>query len=255
MGVNSIIFARERARRNDESRCSRIPPRAKCDHFARPIGTPSSETKLNAMCRNHLGQTRTKPLVHNYRAVRALVGVDCVRFQIFQVTKRKTRFMRRGQNDLWCMTSIKRFLPPRCAEAPFVAGLQTGKAELQIRRRQVVTGGLRECQELCRQDDANCVRSHVLRARVATAVPEKARHRRRAASCQFAAEHVFGLRYPDDAVCFCNANHGQPCFKPLSLAAEPSAGSGVWYYVRRTFQSLAHSQPSRHCNDFRGQWR
>jgi hypothetical protein len=215
MGVNSIIFARERARRNGESRCSRIPPRAKFNHFARPIGTPSSETKLNAMCGNHLGQTRTKSLVQNYRAVRALVGVDSVRLEIFQVTKRKARFMRRGQNDLWCMTSIKRFLPPRCAEAPFVAGLQTGKAELQIRRRQVVTGGLRESQELCRQDDANCVRSHVLRARVAAAVPEKAGHRRRAASCQFAAQHVFGLRETNDAVCLCNADHSGPCFKPV----------------------------------------
>jgi hypothetical protein len=38
-------------------------------------------------------------------------------------------------------------------------------------------------------------------------------------------------------------------------AAEPSAGSGVWYNIRRTFRTLASGQPDRHCNNLRGQWR
>jgi hypothetical protein len=41
----------------------------------------------------------------------------------------------------------------------------------------------------------------------------------------------------------------------LFWAAEPSAGSGVWYNVRRTFRTLASGQPDRHCSDLRGQWR
>jgi hypothetical protein len=35
----------------------------------------------------------------------------------------------------------------------------------------------------------------------------------------------------------------------LFWAAEPSSGRGVWYNVQRTFQTLAGSQPDRHCND------
>src|SRR4051812_27510332 len=135
MRVNSINFARERALRNGENRCSRVPTRAKSNHFARSSGTPFTEAKPIAMRCNHLGQMRKKPLVQNSRLRRALVGVDCVRLKIFQVTKRETGFMGRSQNYLWCMTGIERFLPPRCAEAPFVAGLQTRKAELKIGRR------------------------------------------------------------------------------------------------------------------------
>jgi hypothetical protein len=171
------------------------------------------------------------------------VGIYCMRLQIFQVTKRETRFMRCRQNNLRSVPSIERFLPPRCAEAPLVARLQPGKPKLQIGRRQVVSGRLREGQEFGCQNDANRVRPDILRPGIAAAIPEKAGHRRSATSCQLAAEHVFGLRNPNDAVRGGNSNHNGTCFQPLFWAAEPSAGSGVWYNVRRTFRALARCQP------------
>jgi hypothetical protein len=230
-------------------------------------------------------------------AVPDLDGVRRVCFQVFQVAKREACFMRCCQNDFGRVARIKRFLPPWRTQAPLVAGLQTGEAKLQIRRRQVVSCGFGEGQELGGEDDANCVRPHVFRARIAAAIAEKAGHWRRAAGCQLTAEHVFGLRNADHAVCRGNADHNGPYFidvcganeppsgchahgsawacrhsretwplptvamarkgsnKPPRKAAEPLAGSGVWYNVRRTFQTLVCRQPDRHCSDLRGQWR
>ena len=192
MSANSINFARERARRNGESRCSRVSTRAKFDILHAPSGTPFEEVKSIVMRRNDLEQMRTKPLVQNSQPARALVGIDRVRLQIFQVAKRETRFMRRRQNDLWCMTGIERLLPPRCAQAPLVAGLQAGKAELQVGSRKIVSCCLGKRQELSRQDDANRVRPDVLWARIAAAVAVKAGNRPFAARLQRTAEHVLG---------------------------------------------------------------
>jgi hypothetical protein len=250
MNINSIDFAREYTQWNGKSRYPLDPTRAKSTILHAAIGTPFSEAKSIAMCRNHLRQMRTKPLAQNSWPAPVLVGVDRVRLQIFQVTKREACFMRRSENNLRSMPGIERFLPPRCAEAPFVAGLQAGEAKLQIGSRQIVTSRFREGQEFSRQDNADCVRPDVLRTRVAAAISEKAGHGRCAADCQLAAEHVFSLRQPDDTVCFCNANHSQLCFEPLRQAAEPRAECGVWYNVRRTCQTLARGQQDRHCSVF-----
>lgn len=214
---------------------------------------------------------------------RALSSIDRVRLQIFQVTKRETRFMRRRQHNLRSVPGIERFLPPRCAEAPFVAGLQTGKPKLKIGRRQVVAGRFRERQELGRQYNTNRVRPDVLRPGVAAAVPEKPGHRRSATGCQLLAQHIFGIRGPVNAVGRGNSDHNT-CFRkvyyslqpesharrtelfssatfnrnwsaPLFQPPEPSARSGVWYNVRTTFPDAHHWRAGRHCNDFRGQWR
>jgi hypothetical protein len=283
MNINSIDFAREYTQWNGKSRYPLVPTRAKSTILHAAIGTPFSEAKSIAMCRNHLRRMRTKPLAQNSRPAQVLVGVDRVRLQIFQVAKRQARFMRRRQDHFRSVPGVECFLPPWGTQTPLVAGLQTGKSKLQVGSRKIVSCCLGECQKLGGKDDANRVRPHVFWTRVTAAIAEKARHGRCAAGFQLAAEHVFSLRQPDDTICFCNANHGQLCFEPLrraaksvllslrerkmrlaernaytnplGSAAEPWVEIGVWYNVRRTCQTLARGQPDRHCSVFRGQWR
>src|SRR5437868_5402830 len=78
--------------------------------------------------------------------------------------------MGRLENDLRRLAGVQRLLPASGAQAPTVAGLQPGEAELGHRRRQVVALALREGEELGGHDDANRVQAHVLAAGIAAGV-------------------------------------------------------------------------------------
>jgi hypothetical protein len=156
------------------------------------------------------GNSNSRPL-----ALPGFVSVHRVHLEIFQIAKRQTRFVRRREHDFGGVTCIERFLPPRRTQAPTVAWLQPWEPKLQIGSRKIVPCRFREGQKFSREHDTNRVRPDVFRARVAATITEKAGHWRGATSRQLSAEHVFGLRQPDDAVCFCDANHGSTCFKPV----------------------------------------
>jgi hypothetical protein len=255
MYMNSIDFAREYTQRNGKRRYPRVRTRAKSTILPADSGTPFVEAKSIAMCGNHLRQNAHETTCAKFGLAPVLVSIDRVRLQIFQVAKRKTRFMRRRQNDLGRVPRIERFLPPWCTQAPLVARLQARKSKLEVGSREIVSSGLGECQEFGRQNNADRVRPDVFRARIAAAVAEKAGHRRRAARCQLAAKHVFGLRNPNDAVGRGNTYHDGPVLSRWGGPRNHRPGAGFGTMSDELFQALARGQLGRHCSDLRGQWR
>jgi hypothetical protein len=163
-----------------------------------------------------------------HRVPPGLVSIHSMRLEIFQIAKRQACLVRSREYDLRCMPRVERFLPTRRAEAPSVAGLQTRKSELQVRRREIVADRLGKRQKIGRHYHAHRVRANVLGARVAAAVAEKAGHRRRAADRELTSQHIFRVRQPDYAVCRGNSNHNGPCLssrnRPRNHRPRPGFG-------------------------------
>ena len=72
---------------------------------------------------------------------------DRVLLQLLQGDELQRGRMRRLQDDGRRDAGHQRLLPPRDAEAPAVARLQTGEVPLRVRRREVVAAGLAEGEE------------------------------------------------------------------------------------------------------------
>lgn len=148
-------------------------------------------------------------------------------FEVFEVAEGESRFVGGGEDDLGSEAGVEGFLPAWGTEAPAVAGLEAGEAPLQVGRGKVVADRLGERQEVGRHDDANGMRADVFGTRIAVAIAEKAGHRRRAASCQLAAEDVLNLRPLGRAIGGGDANHGALFSAGANGPPEPNAGAGV----------------------------
>src|SRR5271168_1687399 len=101
-----------------------------------------------------------------------------------------------AQDHAWRTPRSQRFLPPRRAQTPAIAGLQSRKAEFRDRRRQIIAAGLRILKKSGGHDGAHGVAADVLAAGVAAAVAKETCHRAQGADFESIAEHVLGLVAP-----------------------------------------------------------
>ena len=95
-----------------------------------------------------------------------------------------------GEDDLGGGAGFPGFLPALGAEAPAVAGVEAGEAELGARGGEVVAAGAGEGEEVVGDADADGVAAAVGGAGVAAAVAEEAGHRVEGAGLQRLAEDV-----------------------------------------------------------------
>jgi hypothetical protein len=72
------------------------------------------------------------------------------------------------QFHLWRFAFFKRFLPPRSAQAPLIAGFQPRKPVLGHWGGQVISCSLRKLKELIGHDGAHCVNPNIVTANFAT---------------------------------------------------------------------------------------
>ena len=100
--------------------------------------------------------------------------------------------MRRLEYDGWSAPSFESLLPPRHAEAPFIAGPQSRKAELRHGSAQVISVFLGELEELFAHHRADGVQAMVARSCTTVAIPKETREGIAAATLQFSAEDVCG---------------------------------------------------------------
>src|SRR5439155_7204290 len=98
--------------------------------------------------------------------------------------------MRPGQADLRCLAGIEGFLPARGAQAPTIAGLETGKAGCRDRARQIVAGGVRKGEELRIDPGAYGMDAEILGTGLAAAGAIEAGQWVRAALGERFAEHI-----------------------------------------------------------------
>ena len=96
------------------------------------------------------------------------------------------------QHHLWRFANHKRFFPARDTHAPFVARLQARKAELWLRRGEVVALRLGECKEVISHDGAHRMRAAIFVDGMTKAIAKKTGHRVKATGLQFVAQHVAG---------------------------------------------------------------
>jgi hypothetical protein len=68
--------------------------------------------------------------------------------EIVEADDQQRGFVGGVENHLWRLAGEQGLLPAGGTEAPTIAGLQAGKSELRARRRQVVTAGLGEGEEV-----------------------------------------------------------------------------------------------------------
>jgi hypothetical protein len=97
----------------------------------------------------------------------------------------------RFQDDFRRHVGVKGFLPSCRAQAPSIAGFQTGESEHRIGSAQVVSSASTELQKFGRDFHTHRVQSGVVGARVAASVSVKAGHRIGAAGLQSPAKYVF----------------------------------------------------------------
>ena len=93
----------------------------------------------------------------------------------------------------WSRTPvIKCSFPPRDANAPLIARLQSGEAPFRVRCDEIVSVEHREIQEFARHLNAHRVQPEILRPGAAEAVPIKTGHRIATATFQFRSENIRG---------------------------------------------------------------
>src|SRR5437660_4670673 len=113
-------------------------------------------------------------------------------FEIGERAVVERAFVRSAQHHVGGLARLERFLPTRRAQAPAVARLEAGKAELRHRRRKIIAAGFGKGEEIGGHDDTNRVAADVLARRVAAAVAKEARHWFYRADFEPLAEHVAG---------------------------------------------------------------
>src|SRR4051794_25931929 len=97
--------------------------------------------------------------------------------EILQPTVLQRPLVRRLEHDVWGLARRKCLLPAGGAQAPAIAGLETGEVEFRHGRAEVVAATSGEGQELVGHQHADGVRAAILGARVAAAVAEEAGQR------------------------------------------------------------------------------
>ena len=102
--------------------------------------------------------------------------------------------MRRGQNDIGRATGLEGFLPARRAQAPLIAGFESGKSGIGNRCRKIVAARTRKLQKLIGHARADGVNAHVARAGFAAAVAVPARNGIVRAIEERFAQDVFAFR-------------------------------------------------------------
>src|SRR5208282_4774026 len=103
--------------------------------------------------------------------------IDRVTLQYFERNDLEGRFMGRRQPDPGRFAGLECFFPTLGAQAPAIARLEPGKAEFGHRGRQIVAGGLRECQKRGVDLGAHGVHPEIFGSGVAAAVSIKPGHR------------------------------------------------------------------------------
>ena len=94
---------------------------------------------------------------------------------------------------------LERLAPARGAQAPAIAGLEPGKIEIGLRRREVVAARLGEGEELRRHLDADRVQPDILGSGVTAAGAEEAGQRPLRAALERLAIDVLLARRGDSA--------------------------------------------------------
>jgi hypothetical protein len=100
--------------------------------------------------------------------------------------------VRRFQINFAGQAALQRRRPTCDADAPLVAGFETGEVVLWPRCDEVVAVEHREVEEVLIDEHTDRMQAAVFRAGAAIAVAEEAGHRLAAAAFQFGAEDVSG---------------------------------------------------------------
>ena len=111
------------------------------------------------------------------RNARGLSQIDGKAFEIAERAISQRRLVGGAQDHARWVSGFEGFLPALRAQAPAIAGFETGKTDLRYRRRQIVAARFGESEKGVGYHHANRMAAHVLTAGVAAAVPVKARHR------------------------------------------------------------------------------
>src|ERR1051326_8298992 len=98
------------------------------------------------------------------------VHIQSMPLEVLQRHDGKRFFMRGGEHDGRCDAGLERFAPASCTYAPSVARLQSGKAEVGLRRGQIVALRFGEGEELGRHARTDDVQAQILRTGVAATV-------------------------------------------------------------------------------------
>jgi predicted enzyme related to lactoylglutathione lyase len=96
---------------------------------------------------------------------------------------------------------IKRAFPARHAHAPFVAGFESGEAEFQMRRNQIISIEHREIEKLLGNFHANRVEANIFRASAAKAIAVESGHRVTTTTFQLCPQNI-GRHKQDKALLF-----------------------------------------------------
>jgi hypothetical protein len=121
-------------------------------------------------------------------------------FEIGERAMVESAFVGGAQDHAGSLAGLKRFLPPRGAEAPTVAGFQAAKAELRHRGQKIVAAGFGKREKLGGHDGADRVATDVLSSGVAAAVSKEAGHGVYRAEFKPVTEHVTGGVPPTGAI-------------------------------------------------------
>ena len=115
--------------------------------------------------------------------------------------------LRGPHHHAWRLARLEGFLPPRCAEAPPVDGLETAKAEFRRRCRKIVTAGFGKFQKRIGHDGANRVAADILSPGVAATVAKEARHRAYRTNFEPSTEHVARCARPAASIAAVVSQH------------------------------------------------
>ena len=126
---------------------------------------------------------------------RTLGHIDSVLAQRLDRDDPQCRGVRGGEHHRRCGAVTVGVEPPRCADAPAVAGLEAGKAVLRHRCHEVVAASELMLEELRGHHSAHRVGAQVIRARRAAAVAIEAGERVAATLLEWTAEHIERLRH------------------------------------------------------------
>lgn len=102
--------------------------------------------------------------------------IDGEPFEIAERAISERRLVGGPQDHARRVGGFEGFLPALGAQAPAIAGFESGEADFRNRRRQIVAARFGESEKGVGHHHANRMAANILTAGVAAAVPVKARH-------------------------------------------------------------------------------
>ena len=102
--------------------------------------------------------------------------IDGEAFEIAERAISQRRLVGGPQDHTRRVSGFEGLLPALGAQAPAIAGFETGKTDFRYRRRQVVAARFGETEKGIGHHHANRMAANILTAGIAAAVPVKARH-------------------------------------------------------------------------------